>query len=94
MPFRSAALPVLTAEKIALSGPLAFGKPRLRLAGEALPKLLVFLRPRPRRLDGRRLRRIGTFGLAADPGLFDPGGGTGLRIKSGGGFLRHVRRGR
>ena len=47
------------------SAPLALGKPFLRGAGEARKEFLVLLRPRPRRLDGRRLvgRRIGAFSL-------------------------------
>src|SRR5262249_878456 len=58
---------VLTAEKIALGGPLALGQTFLRRARGAREELLVFLRPRPRRLDGRKLggSRISAFGLRA-----------------------------
>src|SRR5262249_23275083 len=45
---------VLTSEKVALARPLALRKAFLRVAREAAEELLVFLRPRARRLDGGR----------------------------------------
>src|SRR5215813_6364628 len=57
---------VLTAEKVAFARPLAFHKPLLRFAREAPKQLLVFLRPRPRRLDGGHFGPIVALGLAGD----------------------------
>src|SRR3977135_3960107 len=71
-----------TAEKVALSGPLAFGKACWRRAREVLPKRLVILRRRPGWRDGRQCCRIGTLGLAAAPGLFERGAASSVALRA------------